>query len=292
MTVKVSGFTVARHAVSLGYPLVESIQSLLPLVDEYIVGIGDGDDGTWEAVAAIGDPRVKMFRSTWELSPRGGSVISEETNKALARCTGTWGVYLQADEVLHERDLPLLRDNLERYCDSTVEGLAFRYHHFYGSFAFEQDEPSRWYRRATRAVKLGRGIRSIGDGCAFGVPDDRGGRPVAPVNVPVWVYHYGWVRPPELMLAKNKGFDRLYHDEAWLAGNRRYPDNAQDVYNEKGNLRRFRGEHPAVMRTRAAAADWPFNAALERQPPEWIRRPYVYGRWIAVRSISRVKRGL
>ena len=106
---KLSGFTIARQAVRLQYPIVESIRSLLPLVDEYVVGVGDGDDGTWEAVASIGDPRVVMFRSTWDTSLRAGLAISEETNKALCRCTGDWAVYLQADEVLHEHDLPLLQ---------------------------------------------------------------------------------------------------------------------------------------------------------------------------------------
>jgi hypothetical protein len=47
---KVSGFTILRQTVRLGYPFTESIRSLLPLVDELVVGVGDGDDGTWEAV--------------------------------------------------------------------------------------------------------------------------------------------------------------------------------------------------------------------------------------------------
>lgn len=288
---KISACTVARGAIDLGYPLVESIRSLLPIVDEYVVGVGDTDDGTWEAVAAIDDPRVKAFRSVWDLSPRGGSVISEETNKALVRCSGDWIVYLQADEVLHERDLPTLRGELE-HRGKEVEALSFRYHHFYGSFAFVQDDPARWYRRATRAVRNGIGAVSIGDGCAFGVASGGNVRKVRGARSEVFVYHYGWARPPELMLTKNKGFDRLYHDEEWLVRNRTYPERAADVFWERGHLRRFSGDHPAVMRERVAAADWTFESGIERQPPDWIRRPIAYSSWLLQAAAARARRRL
>ena len=35
---KVSGFTIVRNAIKYGYPVEESIRSLLPLVDELVVG--------------------------------------------------------------------------------------------------------------------------------------------------------------------------------------------------------------------------------------------------------------
>ncbi len=262
---KISGCTIARQAVTLGYPLAESIRSLLPLVDEYIVGVGDGDDGTWGAVQAIGDPRVNAFRSEWDLSRRGGHVIAEQTNKAIDRCTGDWIVYLQADEVLHERDLPRLRADLERHLTGSVESLSFRYLHFYGSFAFVQDNPARWRRRATRAVRNGIGARSFADGCAFVIGDGDSRRKPRGARSPVRVHHYGWARPPELMLTKPMGFAR------------RYPD--------FGNLRWFDGEHPAVMRDRVAAADWPFDPQINQQWPDWIRRSHVYSRWLIGRLI-------
>src|SRR5439155_12850235 len=152
--VRISGFTIARDAVRFDYPLAESLRSLLPLVDELIVAVGDCDDGTWELVQGIGDPRIRAFRTTWDLDRRE-NVLSDETNKALDRCTGDWAVYLQADEVLHEHDLPLLRASLERYQHTRVEGLSFRYLHFYGSYETVQDNPLWFYRRATRAVRLG-----------------------------------------------------------------------------------------------------------------------------------------
>src|SRR5690348_12178968 len=97
---RVSGFTIARNAIKFGYPIKESITSLLPLVDELIVGVGDGDDETWDVVTAIGDPKIEPFRSTWDMSKReGGTLLAEQTNIALRRCSGHWAMYLQSDEV-------------------------------------------------------------------------------------------------------------------------------------------------------------------------------------------------
>ncbi len=43
---KVSGFTIIKNAVINGYPIVEAITSILPVVDEMIVLVGDCDDDT------------------------------------------------------------------------------------------------------------------------------------------------------------------------------------------------------------------------------------------------------
>lgn len=278
---RISGFTIARNAVALGYPLAESIRSLLPLVDEYLVGVGDCDDGTWEVVQEIGDARIHAFRSIWDLSKRAGLTLSEETNKALARCTGAWAVYLQADEVLHENELPALRAALARYADSRVEGLSFSYFHFYGGYGTIQDHPGRFYRRATRAVKTGIGIASVGDACGFRVLDGGRSRRVRRRNIGVHVYHYGHVRPPAVMWRKQREFVRLYDDspEAPAALPAQPADAARAVYGGTGHLEYFRGTHPAVMHARMAAQDWEFDPRIDQQPPRWLRRARIFLTW-------------
>jgi len=125
---KVSGFTFARNAVRLRYPLAESIRSALPLVDEMVVNVGRSDDGTLELVRGIGDPRIVLVESVWdEASLVRGRVLAEQTDIALEHCTGDTCLYLQADEVFHEEDHPRIRDALARmHADPGVEGLAFR----------------------------------------------------------------------------------------------------------------------------------------------------------------------
>ena len=43
---QVSGFSFIRNGTLLGYPYLESLRSLLPLCDEVIVAVGQGQDDT------------------------------------------------------------------------------------------------------------------------------------------------------------------------------------------------------------------------------------------------------
>src|SRR5690554_1367703 len=101
---KVSGFTIIRNGVLYAYPFKQAILSVLPLCDEFIVNVGKSDDNTLEIVNSIGDDRIKIIESEWDMSIReGGKVLSIETNKALEKCSGDWRFYIQSDEVLHEK---------------------------------------------------------------------------------------------------------------------------------------------------------------------------------------------
>ena len=163
-----SGFTIVRNAVTLDYPIVPAIRSILDMCEEVVVNVGRSDDGTRELVAGIGDPRVRILDRVWDFS-RGGSTLSFETNQAMAACGGTWGVYIQADEVLHETGAALIRDRLRDWdADSRVEGLLVDYLHFYGDFSTIATD-RHWYRREVRVVRLGGQIHSFQDAQGFRV---------------------------------------------------------------------------------------------------------------------------
>ncbi len=286
---RTSGFTIARQVCRLGYPIQESLRSLLPLVDELIVNVGDGDDGTLEAVQGIGDPKIEVFRSAWDLTKRDGLTLSEETNKALTRCRGDWAIYLQADEVLHEGDLPVVRAALARAQDTRVEALSLLYYHFYGSYQTYKDDPRHWYRRATRIVRTGIGIESVGDACAFMVRQEDSWRQPRRQKVAAHVYHYGRAQPPGQMLRKQRNLETLYHDRSWLDlhGLREDMD-PELVYADRRHLRVFAGTHPAVMQRRIAAVTLP-TLQPEGRWPEWLRRAHVYGSWVIGWSLARVR---
>ncbi|MFT6745644.1 MAG: hypothetical protein ACJAR8_002208, partial [Bacteroidia bacterium] len=50
----VSGFTFIRNAIKLDYPVKEAILSILPLVDEMVVAVGQSDDKTRDLIASLG----------------------------------------------------------------------------------------------------------------------------------------------------------------------------------------------------------------------------------------------
>ena len=128
---KVSAFTFIRNGSNLGYPYTESIKSVLPIVDEFVVNVGKGEDDTLDRVRAIGDPKIKIIESTWnEKMQDRGYVYGQQKMIAHFNCTGDWAFYLEGDEIVHEHDLDKIRacmqDNLD---DSSVEAIVFDYYH-------------------------------------------------------------------------------------------------------------------------------------------------------------------
>ena len=268
---RVVGFGIANSAVELGYPIAASLRSMLPLVDEVVLNIGESDERTWHLVQSLHEPKIKAFRSHWDPNIRfGGEVLAQQTNLALARCHGDWALYLQADEVLHEKDYPVIRAAMAKNIRGPAEALRFRYHHFYGSFDTVQDYPRRWYTRAARAVRLGIGVSSWGDAMDFCLKRDGRAWFLRHADIDAHIYHYGWARPPEVMRAKRTTFERLYHEDDDL------PVIPEDIYYERGNLRYFRGTHPAAMRETIAGQHWDFDHGIERQTPDWLRHGLVW----------------
>lgn len=261
----ISGFTVIRNARALGYPVVESIRSILPIVDEYVVGVGQSDDDTRALVESIGDPKLRLFDAHWDMAnPRRGRLLAEKTNEALARCRGEWCFYLQADEVVHERDLPGIRERCERWRgDPGVEGLLFDYVHFYGSYSVVATARNA-YRHEVRIVRRSAGPVSVGDAQSFLIGEER--RKPWVRRAGATVYHYGWVLPPAGIHRKLANQAALYQQEGLAP--REETREARQAY----GLRRFAGSHPAVMRERVAAQDWSFRPRLDLR--QWNRRDY------------------
>jgi glycosyltransferase involved in cell wall biosynthesis len=238
-----SGFTIVRNAVGLDYPIVPAIQSILPLCDEVVVNVGRSDDGTRDLVAAVGDPRVRILDTVWDFG-RGSETLSIETNRAMAACRGSWGVYIQADEVLHESGAAILRDAV-RACDgeARVEGLLVDYLHFYGDFDTLATN-RHWYRREVRVVRLGRDIHSFHDAQGFRAGPER--RRVRARATGARMFHYGWARAPQSLRAKLAASREIFTTEPARHAARR--ERAQLEWTPL--LRRFTGAHPR------AALEW------------------------------------
>ncbi len=255
----ISGVTVIRNAVLMGYPVVEAIRSILAVCDEYIVAVGAGDDATRELIASIDSPKLRIVDTVWDRTRNaGGHMLAEKTNEALAMCRGTWCFYLQADEVVHERYLPVIRAACERFRgDLAVEALLFAYTHFYGSFNVIATGHN-WYRNEVRIVRNGIGARSIGDAQSFMVHDHK----PRVVRSGATIMHYGWAKRPERMGRKMARFHYWYRGEAHET-----TDDPSFTFRQLYALRPFTGEHPSVMHELVAAQDWHF--AAEFKPGDW-----------------------
>lgn len=250
----VSGFTFIRNGVRFDYPFLESIHSLLPLVDEFVIAVGDSDDGTRDRLSAIHSPKIRLIDTVWDPDERqGGTILAQQTNIALGQTTGDWAFYLQGDEVLHEADWDIIQSGLaQAHSDERIEGILFDYVHFYGSYDWVGNS-RRWYRREVRLIRNRIGVRSWGDAQGF----RREGKKLKVCHLPATIFHYGWVKPPKAQQDRLRSFHGLWHADEWVKN--KVGGGSEYSYADGGRLRRFQGTHPAVMSERAARQDWKFE---------------------------------
>ncbi len=253
---KVSGFSFIRNAEKFGYPIVESITSVLPLCDEFIVAVGNSEDNTLNLIRSIESDKIKILETTWDDSlRRGGRVLALETDKAFGGINpdANWAFYIQGDEVLHEQYLPAVQDAMIKWKNyQEVEGLLFNYLHFYGSYDYTGDS-RRWYRKEVRIIRNDKTIKSYRD--AQGFRKNNKTLRVKPVNATM--YHYGWVKPPRQQQEKLKAFHSYWHDDHWLKEN--IPPVEDFDYSEIDALKHFDGTHPDVMKDRINKMNWEFS---------------------------------
>jgi len=253
---KVSGFTFIRNAIKYDYPIVEAISSILPLCDEMIVCLGKSEDNTLELIENIGSDKIKIIHSEWDESLRkDGKVLAMETDKAFdaVAADSDWTFYIQGDEVMHEKYLPIVKQAMECYKDDKqVEGLLFKYLHFYGSYDYLGTE-RRWYRQEIRVIRNNKAIRSYHDAQGF----RKDNKKLRVKKIDAFIYHYGWVKPPALQQAKTETFARLWHDDNWIDKNAMKV--AEFDYSKIDSLKLFTGTHPAVMQARIEKMNWKFD---------------------------------
>jgi glycosyltransferase involved in cell wall biosynthesis len=253
---KVSGFTIVRNAIKFDYPVIEAIQSVLPLCDEMIVAVGKSQDGTLELIRSVKSDKIKIIESIWDESIReGGKLLAVETDKAFAHISreSDWAFYIQADEVLHEQFLPVVRESMIKWiADKRVDGLLFNYTHFFGSYDYEADS-RKWYRKEIRIIRNDPSISSWRDAISF----RRGGTRLTVKPVPASIYHYGWVKPPEAQQEKQRSFHKMWHNDKWI--NTSIPASKEYNYSTIDSLKMFSGTHPAVMTSRIQKKNWTFE---------------------------------
>jgi hypothetical protein len=255
---KISGFTMVRNATKLYYPIRESIESILPICDEFVValGRGDEDDTTEREINSINSDKIKIVHTEWDVQKyTGGTVYAQQTDVAKSHCTGDWLFYIQSDEVIHEKYLPVIRNRCEELLDEReVEGLLFDYKHFWGDYQ-HYIVSHAWYPREIRIVRNHPDIHSWRDAQSFRrIPGFDGNNykqkehtfklSVARVNAEV--FHYGWVRPPHLMQSKRKAFSTVYRGEQ--SAKREFEQELELFdYGDLSKLKVYQGSHPAVL---------------------------------------------
>ncbi len=252
---------MGRNVSKLYYPFKQAIESILPICDEFIIALGEGDedDRTREEIESIGSPKIKIINTEWDLKkfPRGME-NAHQTDIAKNACTGDWLFYIQADEVVHEDDLPIIKNKCERYLnDEEVEGMLFDYYHFFGDYE-HYHKSHGWYKKEIRIIRnredihswrTAQSFRRIPNFDGLNYKQKQGTYKLKVVPANARIFHYGWVRPPHLMNKKRKALDNI-HSKKFNKGNESFN------YGPLNKLHKFKGTHPAVMKEWIEKFNW------------------------------------
>lgn len=260
---KVTGFTFIRNAIKLDYPIVEAINSILPICDDFVVAVGNSEDNTLGIIQSIDPMKIRVIETKWDDQLReNGAVLAIETNKAFQaiESDSDWAFYIQGDEVIHEQYLETIRNAMTYYKNrKDIDGLLFNYLHFYGSYDYV-GASTNWYREEIRVIKNNKDIFSFKDAQGFRKGDNQ---KLNVAKVPAYVYHYGWVKEPKAMQEKQESFNRLWHDDNWMKEN--IVKSEFFEYEEHvTQLKLFEGSHPKVMEDRIKNKNWKFDFDLSR----------------------------
>lgn len=298
---KISGFSFGRNTSKLYYPIKESIESILPICDEFVfaLGKGDEDDNTRELIESIGSDKIKIIDTEWDTKAfPNGTENAHQTDIAISHCTGDWLFYVQADEVVHEKYLPTIKSRCEELVsDDRVEGLLFKYKHFFGDYDHYINHHG-WYQNEIRIVRNRPDIHSFESAQSFRrIPNfdgksyrkQEGTYKLKVAEVEAYIYHYGWVRPPKYMQSKKKALDSIHKGD----------QKAEELYKEREvefdygplkNMQKFKGTHPAVMNEKMKDFDW--GHKLNYTSNQLPNRPKFKHEKLKYRFISFLERNL
>ena len=236
---KVSAFTFIKNGQILGFPFLQSIQSILTIVDEFVINVGESEDNTLELVKSLNNEKIRIICSKWNDEMRDrGYVYGQQKMVAQFNCTGDWAFYIEGDEVYHENDLMKIKQSMSDHLNNpNVEALVFDFKHFYGNANSVLNSPG-WYRSEARIIK--NSIRSYApDGLFWLILDDnkRGRYPKAK-KIDAVCYHYGWLRSEKEMNLKSSKVYKYWNGEPITID---YSQIDQSIIEE------FDGSHPKII---------------------------------------------
>jgi glycosyltransferase involved in cell wall biosynthesis len=112
---------VIRDAEIQGYPLIESLLCVFPIVDEVLISDGGSVDGTIESLErlkeAFPDMPLKIYHIPDYPSTRW-DCCSDAMNVLIDDSVGEWVFSSHADEIIHEEDLMDLQDAINNEAEA------------------------------------------------------------------------------------------------------------------------------------------------------------------------------
>lgn len=202
-----TGISLIRNGNKLNYPFIQCFNSLTNLCDQVIINIdySDGSDKTLETIAEkVTDlKKTTIVSSKWNMSNTGdGRELAKQINLLLPFVDSEWIIYLQADELIHEKDVQLIREYLKELPPEISQVELYRTY-FWKDLDTRAENHEIWLGRIFR-----QGTHTVG---GDGMYLNRNNGEV--IRSPFWIYHYSRIGTEEQIDNRIKTLDRLFHDE-------------------------------------------------------------------------------
>lgn len=253
---KVCGFSFVKSTLKYDYSVVEAITSILPVCDKFIVAIGCCDDCTRELIESINSDKIEIIDAVCDSSIRGQRrILTTEINKTFDTIPAEydWCFYIQRDEVMHEKYLPGIVLSMKKHLNiKNVDGLIMPFTHFYGTFDYYADS-RRWNKSKIRIIKNNKEIRSCNDAHDFRL---KNAKRLNGIHIDAIMYHYGWVRPPELIMNKLDQSKKFWPVSPKHIRTTEQKSNEFKFEENIESLKQFRGVHPKAIQARIDALNW------------------------------------
>lgn len=122
---KITGIMPIKNGIAGGFPFIEGILSVLPVVDEFLVVDGGSSDDTWEVLNRLQKSfpeKVEIFQDTWIPSPNCEN-IDGSLNRLVLQAKGDWIINILGDEIWHEKDVLSLKKLIAEADGSGYKGI-------------------------------------------------------------------------------------------------------------------------------------------------------------------------
>lgn len=201
---KIGGTIIVHNAIEFDYCIEAAVESLLGVCENVLVFDGGSTDGTWGLLrSGFKDPYntcllLTIRKGAWDIGAMGVG-LSEMTNEARESLQSLSGeryfhINLQADEVIHEDDYPLIREYAKRGGTYALNRLNF-WMDAQHILPPEEKVGSRIVRMAPSHIS------SVGDAQSL---DPSGGFEITPIRI----FHYGFIRNMGAFVAKSRGMQQ------------------------------------------------------------------------------------
>ncbi len=229
----ITGISLIRNGVKFGYPFEMAITSLAQLCSEVLVNVDPGQDKTLETLRGLKNrfPHIQLIETTWDMKNTGdGSELAKQANLLLPSAKNEWIVYMQADEMIHQKDMIGLKEFLRGVPENYSQVELYRTY-FWENLRTRLLSDEIWLGRIFR-----NGTNTVG-GDGMWLNRHSGDA----IRSPYWIYHYSRMGLEHKVNNRLRNLDSLFHDKEVVESFKPFSYSADSKGKE---LVKYHGSHP------------------------------------------------